>query len=95
MPKPPNWNCWSRGYTWPVSHISILPPNRAIHYLSPTIPSHGFPVAQSVKNVSAVQETACNEGDLGLIPGLGRSPTEENGNPLQYACPGNPMDRGA
>jgi len=54
-----------------------------------------FLVAQSVKNVSTVQETACNEGDLGLIPGLGRSPAEENGTPLQYACPGNPMDRGA
>ena len=33
--------------------------------------------------------------DLGLIPGLGRSPGEGNGNPLQYSCLGNPMDRGA
>ena len=33
--------------------------------------------------------------DLGLIHGLGRSPGEENGNPLQYSCLGNPMDRGA
>ena len=33
-------------------------------------------------------------GDLGLIPGLGRSPGEGNGNPLQYSCLGNPMDRG-
>ena len=33
--------------------------------------------------------------DLGLIPGLGRSPGERNGNPLQYSCLGNPMDRGA
>ena len=38
---------------------------------------------------------ACNEGDLGLIPGLGRSPGEGNGNPLQYSCLENPMDRGA
>ena len=33
--------------------------------------------------------------DLGLIPGLGRSPGEGNGNPLQYSCLRNPMDRGA
>ena len=33
--------------------------------------------------------------DTGLIPGLGRSPREGNGNPLQYSCLGNPMDRGA
>ena len=36
-----------------------------------------------------------NTGDLGLIPGLGRSPGEGNGNPLQYSCLENPMDRGA
>ena len=34
-------------------------------------------------------------GDTGLIPGLGRSPREGNGNSLQYSCLGNPMDRGA
>ena len=39
--------------------------------------------------------TACNSGDLGSIPGSGRPPGEGNGNPLQYACLGNPMDRGA
>ena len=36
-----------------------------------------------------------NAGDLGLIPGLGRSPEEGNGNPLQDYCLENPMDRGA
>ena len=36
-----------------------------------------------------------NAGDLGLIPGLGRSTGERNGNPLQYYCLENPMDRGA
>ena len=41
------------------------------------------------------KESACNEGDLGLIPGLGRFPGEGNGNPLQYSCLENPMDRGA
>ena len=39
--------------------------------------------------------SACNEGDLGSIPGLGRSPGEGNGNPLQYSCLENPMDRRA
>ena len=37
----------------------------------------------------------CNAGDPGSIPGLGRSPGEGNGNPLQYSCLENPMDRGA
>ena len=36
-----------------------------------------------------------NAGDTGWIPGLTRSPGEENSNPLQYSCLGNPMDRGA
>ena len=41
------------------------------------------------------KELACNAGDTGSIPGSGRSPREGNGNPLQYSCLGNPMDRGA
>ena len=41
------------------------------------------------------KEPACNAGDLGLIPGSGRSPGEGNGNPLQYSCLKNPKDRGA
>ena len=41
------------------------------------------------------KESTCNAGDMGLISGLGRSPGEGNGNPLQYSCLGNPMDRGA
>ena len=44
---------------------------------------------------SVGKESACNAGDLGSIPGLGRSPGEGNGNPLQYSCLENPMDRGA
>ena len=39
--------------------------------------------------------SACNAGDLDSIPGSGRSPGEGNGNPLQYSCLENPMDRGA
>ena len=41
------------------------------------------------------KESAWNSGDLGLIPGWGRSPREGNGNPLWYSCLENPMDRGA
>ena len=40
------------------------------------------------------KESACNEGDLGSIPGSGRSPGEGNGNPLLYSCLENSMDRG-
>ena len=48
----------------------------------------GFPGGSEVK------ASACDAGDLGLIPGLGRSPGEGNGNPLQYSCLENPMERG-
>ena len=41
------------------------------------------------------KEPACNAGDPGSIPGLGRSSGEGNGNPLQYSCLENPMDGGA
>ena len=41
------------------------------------------------------KKSSCNAGDTDSIPELGRSPGGENGNPLQYSCLGNPMDRGA
>ena len=44
---------------------------------------------------SEVKASACNAGDVGSIPGSGRSPEEGNGNPLQYSCLENPKDRGA
>ena len=49
----------------------------------------GFPGGSEGK------ESACNAGDLGLIPGSGRSPGGGHGNPLQYSCLENRMDRGA
>ena len=49
----------------------------------------GFPGSSVVKNLPATA------GDMGLITGLGRSPGEGNGNPLQYSRLENPMDRGA
>ena len=49
----------------------------------------GFPGGSVVKSPPA------NAGDVGSIPGSGRSPGEGNGNPLQYSCLGNPTDGGA
>ena len=49
----------------------------------------GFPEGSEVK------ASACNVGDLGSIPRLGGSPGEGNGNPFQYSCLENPMERGA
>ena len=49
----------------------------------------GFPGGSDGK------ESACNAGNLGLIPGSEKSPGEGNGTPLQYSCLENPMDRGA
>ena len=49
----------------------------------------GFPYSTVGK------ESGCNAGDLGSIPGSGRSPGEGNGNPLQCSCLENPTDRGA
>ena len=54
--------------------------------------NEGFPYFPGGSEVKA---SACNAGDLGLIPGLGRFPGEENSNPLQYSCLENPMDGGA
>ena len=52
----------------------------------------GFPGGSAVKNSSA---NVGDAGDAGSIPGLGRSPGGGNGNPLQYSCLENPMDRRA
>ena len=49
----------------------------------------GFPDGSLVKN------TPANSRDMGSVPGSGRSPREGNGNPLQYSCLENPMNRGA
>ena len=56
---------------------------------SPTGLTKGFTVGSAVKNLPA------NAGDLGLIPGSGRSSQEEKGNQLQHSCLENLMDRGA
>ena len=67
--------------TWLIYLFKLLPS-----------PPRAYQVTLVVKNLPA---NAGNATDTGLILGLGRSPGEGNGNPLQYSCLGNPMDRGA
>ena len=50
-------------------------------------------IAFSFSLIDDDKESACDAGDLGLIPGVGRSPGEGNDNPLHYSCLENPMDR--
>ena len=63
-----------------------------INYCFSLFSSWGFPGGSVVKNPPA---NAGDTGDAGLIPGSGRSLGEGNGNPLQYSCLENTMDRGA
>ena len=67
----------------PLAWLDLLPALGSPHL------TQGFPCGSAVKNPPA------NAGDVSSIPGLGRSPGEGNGNALQYACLGNPTDRGA
>ena len=60
--------------------------------------SHGFSLGSRLKGLPRrlmVKNSLTIAGDMGLMPGLERSPAEGNGNPLQYSCLGNPMSRGA
>ena len=68
------------------STLKYILVNNFLHYLSSVL---GFPCS------SVGKESACNAGDQDSIPGSGRSPGEGDGNPLQYSCLENPMDRGA
>ena len=80
-----------------VNRIRHILPSHAMPYLCLRVGSiclslafhWGFPGGSDDK------ESACNAGDLGLIPGLVRSPGGGNGNPLQYPCLEKPTDRGA
>ena len=54
-----------------------------------------YSLLRASQRVLVVKNLPANAGDAGLIPGSGRSPGVGNGNPLQYSCLGNPMDRGA
>ena len=56
---------------------------------------HGSFAYRGFPGGSGGKESACNAGDSSSIPGWGQSPGEDKGNPLQYSCLENPMDRGA
>ena len=76
---------------WKPGILATRPPGKS--HLDSFLMQHschpGFPRGSDGK------ESACNVGDLGLIPGLGRSPGGEHGNPLQYSYLENSMDRGS
>ena len=95
-----NWECRIRNVLWdmsisPITHhtfVSVVPSKylSVSHILSYCIFNQlGFPSGSNGK------EPSCNVRDPCSIPGSGRSSGEGNGNPLQYSCLQNPMDRGA
>ena len=63
-----------------------------IKLINTSITSYGDSLVEFPEDSSDGKESAFNAGDLGLIPGLGISPGEGNGNLLQYSCLENPMD---
>ena len=73
---------WTLSRKWKIPH-------RLLHVTCLNYDSRGFPGGTDSK------ESVCSEGDLGSIPGSGRSPGEGNGSPLQYFCLEDPMGRGA
>ena len=75
--------------------ICLLPADRNESYLAHLCIPWTSLYPQDFPGGSDSKASVYNVGDLGSIPGLGRSPGEANGNPLQYCCLENPMDRGA
>ena len=92
-----SWASWS--------FVCLLWRNIYLDFMDSFKQSQMFPCGSSYKIYdleepvgAVVKESNCRvggTGDMGSIPGLGRSPGERNGNPLQYSCLGSPMDRGA
>ena len=78
------------GYASPW--VPLVPAPLGTELVAVALRDEGFPGGSVVTNPPA---NAGDAGDAGLIPGSGRSPGGGNGNPLQYSCLGNPMDRGA
>ena len=77
-------------------HIFALHDNSDITALLTRLllPAHVSSDSWGFPHSSVGKESVCSAGDPGLIPGSGRSPGEGTGNPLQYSCLENPMDRG-
>ena len=78
-----DWSYWARARARAHTHTHTHESYYSCNYWP-----MGFPGGSDGKG------SACNAGDLGLIPGLGRSPGEGNGYPLLYSCLENPMDSG-
>ena len=89
---PRMWCCWSKDCTFSLSASQQHLLSVQLHLFSLSIPYLGLPRCSLLKNPPA---NAGNAGDAGSIPGLGRPAGGENGNPLQYSCLENSMDRGA
>ena len=77
---------------WQVDSLPLVPPGK---YLDILVLRCEYVLLQSFCGSSDSKESACNAGELGSIPGSGRSPEEGNSFPLQYSCLENPVDRGA
>ena len=75
-----------------ISDFSLQ--TEGINFYCSKLLSLQYPIMAAQDN-SDSKESACNEGDLGSVPGFGRCSGEGNGNPLQYSCMENPMVRGA
>ena len=96
------WSSCGSSYTWKwascIAQLVKYPPAmqdswvRKIPWRRDRLPA---PVFLGFPSGSAGKESTCNAGDLGLIPGLGRSPGGGNGNPLLCSCLENSMGRGA
>ena len=90
---------------WPGSYLGPPPWELGVSATGPPAMSQDWPLTEALwlqvqgslgfPGSSFGKESACDAGDLGSIPRSGRSPGEQNGNPLQYSCPENSMDRGA
>ena len=83
-----NWDTGMNIYTLLILHTKRVTNENLLY-------STGFPYSSVGKDPPAVQDSTCNAGDLGSILGLGRSPGGGHGNPVQYYCLENLIDRGA
>ena len=80
---------------WVLSYIDMNQPWSYMYSPSLIPPPMSLDVLRGFPGSSDGKMSACNAGDLGSIPGSGRSPGEGGGNPLQYSCLENSMDTGA
>ena len=90
--RTPSEGCPSDPVRWKVLAPQVHSKGRWLLFMLVFVNTYA---QQGFSGGSAVKNPPAKAGDKGSIPGPGRSPGEGNGNPLQYSCLGNPMDRGA